>query len=136
VPKATFSICGEPDSIDVLAFHPATGALLVIEGKSVVPDMQAMLSSLDRKVRLAPVIAEQRGWRIAGVPQVLVLPDDRTARRRIEIHADTINRVMALRTAAVRRWIAAPLGEISGVLFLPITTSTVARQRVGRRRAS
>ncbi|HEY5630183.1 MAG TPA: helix-turn-helix domain-containing protein [Candidatus Limnocylindrales bacterium] len=48
-PEVTFSVYGERGSIDVLAFPSATGALLVIEVKSAVPDMQAMLSTLDRK---------------------------------------------------------------------------------------
>ena len=34
----------------------------MVEVKSVVPDNQAMLHGLDRKVRLAPLIAAERGW--------------------------------------------------------------------------
>jgi transcriptional regulator with XRE-family HTH domain len=136
VPEATFSVYGERGSIDVLAWNPVTGALLVIEVKSVVPDMQAMLSTLDRKVRHAPAIAKARGWSVASVSRVLVLPDDRTARRRIESHATTIDQVMPLRTVAVRRWLADPVGAIGGVLFLPMPGRTTARHRVGRPRGS
>jgi Holliday junction resolvase-like predicted endonuclease len=135
VPEATFSIYGERGSIDVLAWNPVTGALLVIEVKSVVPDMQAMLSTLDRKVRHAPAIAKSRGWRVTSVSRVLVLPDDRTARRRIESHAATVDQVMPLRTVAVRRWLADPVGAIGGVLFLPMPGRTTARHRVGRPRS-
>ena len=60
--EVTFDIRGQRGSIDVLAFHPGTAALLVIEVKSVVPDMQAMLSARDRKTRLASEIARMRGW--------------------------------------------------------------------------
>ncbi len=135
VPEATFSVYGERGSVDVLAWNPLTGALLVIEVKSVVPDMQAMLSTLDRKVRHAPAIAKARGWRVASVSRVLVLPDDRTARRRIESHATTIDQVMPLRTVAVRRWLADPVGAIGGVLFLSMPGRTTARHRVGRPRS-
>ncbi len=51
VPEATFSVYGERGSIDILAFHPATGALLVVEVKSTVPDVQATLAGIDRKER-------------------------------------------------------------------------------------
>ena len=61
--EVSFSIWGERGSIDVLAFHRLTGILLVIEVKSVVPDSQATLHGLDRKARLAPQIAAERGWR-------------------------------------------------------------------------
>ena len=46
VPEVTFAIRGERGSIDVLAFHPGTGTLLVIEVKSVVPDIQGLLSGV------------------------------------------------------------------------------------------
>lgn len=136
VPEATFSVFGERGSIDVLAFHPATGALLVIEVKSTVPDMQAMLASIDRKVRLAPRIAAERGWQVRSVSRLLVLPDDRTSRRRVASHAATIDRMMPFRTAAVRRGIASPGGAMGGVLFLSPTRRTAPRHRVARRRRS
>lgn len=135
VPEATFSIYGERGSIDVLAFHPGHGALLVIEVKSVVPDLQATLSGIDRKVRLAPTIARGRGWEVRSVSRLLVLPEDRTARRRLARYEVTIDQVMPLRTRAVRRWLSAPTGAMGGVLFLASSQSTTGRHRVGRRRA-
>lgn len=135
VPELTFSVYGERGSIDVLAFHPRTGALLVVEVKSALPDMQRMLSTLDRKVRLAPGLAEQRGWAVRSVSRLLVLPDDRTARRRLTEHQATIDEVMPLRTVGVRHWLVNPAVAIGGVLFLPTSPRTTSR--VGtRRRAS
>jgi transcriptional regulator with XRE-family HTH domain len=55
--EVSFNVRGERGSIDILAFHAATGSLLVIEIKSVVPDMQAMLAGVDRKGRLARDLA-------------------------------------------------------------------------------
>ena len=37
--EVSFNVRGERGSIDILAFHQATGSLLVIEIKSVVPDL-------------------------------------------------------------------------------------------------
>ena len=48
-------------------YHPATRTILVVEVKSVVPDVQATLLVFDRKTRLATEIARQRGWVAPGV---------------------------------------------------------------------
>src|SRR5215213_6645375 len=49
VPEATFAIGGERGSVDVLAWHEASASVLIVEVKSVVPDIQGMLAPLDRK---------------------------------------------------------------------------------------
>jgi transcriptional regulator with XRE-family HTH domain len=136
VPEATFNHFGERGSIDVLAWHPATGALLIVEVKSVVPDMQAMLSGIDRKQRIAPAMARARGWRVSSVSRLIVLPDDRTARRRVAEHAATFDRAYPVRTRAARRWVAAPAGTMAGIMFLPSSPGATARHRVGRRRGT
>jgi transcriptional regulator with XRE-family HTH domain len=130
IPEATFQVAGERGSIDVLAWHETTGTLLVIEVKTVVPDIQATVAGLDRKARIAPVLARQRGWTVRGVARLLVLPDDRTARRRIEAFAATFDRALPARTAAIKRWLAAPAGPLAGVMFLSDSRVTHARQRV------
>ncbi len=131
VPEATFNHYGERGSIDVLAWHPGHGALLIVEVKSVVPDIQALLSGVDRKQRIAVRLAEERGWHVRCVSRLIVLPEDRTARRRIESHAATFDRAYPARTRAVRRWIAQPIGRIAGLAFLPSSPRTTARHRVG-----
>jgi transcriptional regulator with XRE-family HTH domain len=136
VPEATFNVYGERGSVDVLAFHPLIGALLIVEVKSTVPDMQAMLAGIDRKARLGPSLAKDRAWHVRTVSRLLVLPDDRTARRRLSDHAATIGQALPLGTVAVRRWIAAPVGSMGGVLFLPSSHHTTARHRVGASGAS
>jgi transcriptional regulator with XRE-family HTH domain len=135
--EVSFNIRGERGSIDILAFHPPTGSLLVIEIKSVVPDLQAMLGILDRKVRLAAAIARERGWHARSVSRLLVLPDDRTARRRVQEHAATFDATLPSRSVDVRRWLAAPGSPLAGVLFLPNGHQTSTRHRVvGPRRVA
>jgi len=136
IPEATFSEFGERGSIDVLAWHPASGALLVIEVKSAVPDMGALLAGVDRKARLAPRLAESRGWRVTCASRILVLPDHRTARRRASEHAATLGAVFPARTVELRRWLRDPHGAVAGILFLPRSQSTTARHRVGVRRSA
>lgn len=117
--EVSFNIFGERGSIDVLAFHEATGALLVIEVKSVVPDIGGMLMTLDRKVRLAAQIAsKQRGWTATSVSRLLVLPADTTARRRVAEHASTFETSLPARGVAVRRWLQGPTDAMAGILFV------------------
>jgi len=128
--EVTFNEYGERGSIDILAFHPASRSLLVIEIKSVVPDLGGMLGTLDRKVRLAQKIARHRGWHPTSVSRLLVLPDDRTARRRVEQHAATFATALPSRTAAVRRWLRTPVGTLAGLLFLSDVHHASTRHRV------
>lgn len=132
--EVSFNISGERGSIDILAFHPETGSLVVIEVKSVVPDMQAMLHGIDRNGRLARDIARERGWKVTSVTRLLVLQDDRTSRRRVEQHAATFRSALPARTSDVRRWLRRPVGTKDGVLFLPNAHDTSARHRVRSRR--
>jgi transcriptional regulator with XRE-family HTH domain len=128
--EVSFNIYGERGSIDILAYHPATRSLLVIEIKSVVPDMQSMLATLDRKGRLAIEVALERGWRATSVSRILVLPDDRTARRRVDEHDATFQTALPARTVEARRWLARPSGRIHGVMFVSDVRQAVTRQRV------
>jgi len=136
IPEVTFKAAGERGSIDVLAWHASTETLLVVEIKSVVPDIQATLAGLDRKARLGPLVGRERGWAPRHVARLLVLPADRTCRRRVDVFATTFDRALPTRTAAVKRWLRSPSGPLAGILFLPDLPPTQARQRVRRTRAA
>jgi transcriptional regulator with XRE-family HTH domain len=129
IPEATFHVAGERGSIDVLAWHAPTRTLLVVEVKSVVPDIQATVSGLDRKARLGPVIGRERGWDAGFVARLLVLPDDRTSRRRVDAFASTFARALPARTAAVKRWLLRPDAPLAGILFLSNLPGVQARHR-------
>jgi hypothetical protein len=134
--EVSFNIFGERGSIDVLAFEHTTGALLVIEVKTVVPDVGGMLETLDRKVRLARELADTRGWRIRTVGRLLVLPEASTARRRIDDHDATFRNAFPARNVEVNRWLRAPSGPMSGLRFVSSDDQADTRQGRGRRSAS
>lgn len=133
--EVTFAIGRERGSIDVLALHEATGTLLVVEVKSVIPDIQATLAALDRKVRLGPAIARDRGWRSERVATILVAAEGRTNRRRVQAVGATFATHLPARSAEARRFVERPSGTIHGLWFLPISTQTPGRHRVGRSHA-
>ncbi len=126
--EATFNIYGERGSIDVLGWHPARGVVVVVEVKASLGDLQDTLSTHDRKLRLAPRLARERGWNVQASGALLVVADGRTARRRIEDHRDLFAAAYPTRSWAVRSWLREPLGPMRGLLLLPVT------QSVGRRR--
>ena len=97
VVEATFSIYGERGSIDVLAFDPPTRTLLVSEVKSVIPDTQQTTAALDRKARLAPRIAIDRGWEVRVVAVLLVVAEGSSARRRVEALAASFGAAFPVR---------------------------------------
>lgn len=109
---------GERGSIDVLGFHRAAGALLVVEVKSVVPDSQATNHGLDRKARIAPELARERGWRVRHVSRLLVIGDSATSRRRLARLSATYDVALPARGGTVRAWLGDPNGPIAGILFV------------------
>jgi len=138
LPEATFAIGGERGSIDILAWHAPTRTLLVIEVKSVVPDVQGMLSAFDRKIRNAPAIARARGWQASRIAYALVIGEDRTARRRVATHAATFATRFPHGAVEARRFIARPDSGLilRGLWFLSPRTQVSARHRVARPRSS
>ena len=138
--EVTFNDYGDRGSIDVFAWHPEWRSLLIVEVKSVVPDAQGTLAPLDRKVRVAPKLARERGLDPVSVSRLLVVSDTSTNRRRIGRFETLFAAALPDRGWAVRRLLSKPSGSISGMLFLPDSTgdgtrrSTAGRSRVNRPR--
>ncbi len=116
--EVSFNHFGERGSIDILAYHPDPGALLVVEVKTVVPDVGGMLMTLDRKVRVAPELARSKGWTVRTVSRLLVLPESSTPRRRVADHAMTFATAFPARNEVVRPWLRRPTEPIRGLFFL------------------
>jgi hypothetical protein len=135
--EVSFNDFGERGSIDVLAWHPSERALLVIEVKSVVPDVQATIFGIDRKARLGPKVAIARGWDVANTSRLLVIRDGSTSRRRVEDAESVFDVAFPARGPEVRRWLRQPNGSLSGLLFLPGSTAGgIGRGSSGRQRVS
>jgi len=130
-PEHTFSVWGERGSIDVLAWNPARRALLSVECKTKLPDLQDLLSTMDRKRRLARHIAKLEGWEPAAVGSVLVLDDATWARNAIRRSGAVFDSALPARTVAVRRWLDCPSGDLRGIWFLLNDSGTNAKRRSG-----
>ena len=133
-----FNHFGDRGSVDVLAWHPATRTLLIIEVKSILTDLQATFTSLATKVRVVPMLARRDfGWDIAAVGRLLVMPGSKGNRTIVANHAVTFETLFPRRMPSLRTWLRRPAGPIAGLWFLSSSPGGTARslRRVRRRRA-
>lgn len=130
-PEHTFSIWGERGSIDVLAWHPVRRAVLVIEVKTRLADLQDLLSTMDRKRRLASSIARSEGWKPLFVGSLLVLPGETWARTAVSRFDSVFTAALPRRAAEVRAWLRAPDRDLRGIWFLKDAQGSTKRRRGG-----
>lgn len=121
LPEVTFAIYGERGAIDILAWHAASRTLLVIELKTELADIQAMIGTLDRKVRLASRIAADRGWAPAVVASWLVVAEGATNRRRVAAHRALLRAAYPDDGRTILPWLREPRGRVAGLSFLSAT---------------
>jgi transcriptional regulator with XRE-family HTH domain len=133
--EVQYAIYAERGSIDVLAWHSATGTLLVIEVKTELTSVEETLRKHDEKARLAAGIArKQLGWHASGVARLLALPELSTARRRVERYRAALDAAYPQRGQELRRWLRAPSGGRSGLLFLAAGSRDRRHRAVSRKR--
>ena len=126
----SFNHYGERGSVDILAWNARHAVLLIVEVKSRIVDVQELLGTLDRTVRVVPLlVGRERGWRAKQVGRLVVLPPTSAARAAVDRHRETFDVALPDRGLAIRRWLAAPVGPLRGVWFLADTNSAGAKKR-------
>ena len=121
-PEVSFSEYGERGVIDILAFHPGRRALLVIELKTDIADVNDLVGTIDRKERLARKIAANLGWTVppeATVSAWIVVAPGRTNRRRVQAHGAMLRAAFPLDGRAIRGWLDNPDRPIRCLSFWP-----------------
>jgi transcriptional regulator with XRE-family HTH domain len=133
-PEFTFNVYGERGSVDVLAWHAAKRALLLVEVKTRLTDLQRFLMSMSKKVRLVPaVVAEERGWKRSGLGHLVVVLDSHANRSTVASHEATFAATFPARTARVRAWLRSPVGDLAGVWFLALRREAHPEDGAARR---
>jgi transcriptional regulator with XRE-family HTH domain len=127
-PEVSFSIYGERGGIDLLAWHPPTRSLLVVELKTAIVDVGELLGTLDRKRRLGARIATDLGWRAATVSSCLIVTEGRTNRRRVAAHSGLVRAALPASGRELRAWLSAPAGPLDALTFLPVRHGTSIRR--------
>lgn len=117
VPEVSFSIYGERGVVDILAWHAGRRAVLVIELKTDIVDVQELTGNLDRKRRLAARLARERGWDPASVSTWLVVLESKTNRRRVQAHAAMLRAAFPLDGRSVKSWLQDPVRPMAALGF-------------------
>lgn len=133
-PEVSFAVYGERGVIDILAFHPPTGSLLVVELKTELVSLENLLGTMDVRLRHAAKIAAERGWHANNVSAWVVFADSATNRRRAGDHRHALRAAFPADGRAMRRWLRTPTGSIRAVSFwaddrVATATRVVAGQR-------
>jgi transcriptional regulator with XRE-family HTH domain len=123
-PEVSFAVYGERGVIDILAWHPRLHALLVIELKTDIADVNELIGTADRKRRLAVRVAIERGWIAAGdVPSSvslwIILAGTRTNRRRLAAHAAMLRAAFPTDGRTIAGWLTNPSGSLSALSMWP-----------------
>lgn len=139
-PELSFNHFGERGLIDLVAWHPRRRALLLVEIKTELVDVNALLGTADRRRRLATVIARERGWDPAVVGSWLVIADSRTNRRHVAAHRQLLRAAFPEDGRQRGAWMRDPCRPHSALWFLSNSSGSSAgpgaapRKRVGRPR--
>jgi transcriptional regulator with XRE-family HTH domain len=143
VGEVSFSIYGERGIVDLLAWHDATGSIVVIELKTAIVDVDELIGTLDRKRRLATRIAADRGWTARSVSSWLIVGDSRTNRRRVAEHRNLLDSALPRDGRSLATVFRQPeRGLESGIAFWPnlpgagVRREIASRQRVVKRNPS
>jgi hypothetical protein len=134
--EVTFSIWGERGIIDLLAWHPASRTLLVVEIKTEIVEAGRLVAQVDRYRRLASEIAAGREWNPLQVATLVVVADTRTNRRRLADHRGVLRAAFPDDGRGIRGWLRSPGRTISALTFLPderaahLTRASDRRRRV------
>lgn len=114
-PEVSFSVFGERGVIDILAWHPGRRAVLVIELKTDIVDVNDLVGGVDRKRRLAWTIARERGWAAESVSVWVVVAAGRTNRARIAAHSAMLRAAYPMDGRKVRSWLRDPVGQTAAL---------------------
>jgi transcriptional regulator with XRE-family HTH domain len=134
-PEVSFAVYGERGIIDILAFHPDTGSLLVIELKTELVSLENLLATMDIRMRHAANIARERGWHAKTISAWVVFLESATNHRRVRSHDHALRAAFPADGRSMRRWLRRPSGSIRALSFWANDSVTTANRIVaGRRR--
>ncbi|HEX5148016.1 MAG TPA: helix-turn-helix transcriptional regulator [Candidatus Limnocylindrales bacterium] len=114
-PEVSFSIFGERGVIDLAAWNPHHRALLLIELKTDIADVNELIGTFDRKVRLGRTIAAKRGWDPLTVSGWVIVAPGRINRERIAAHGVMLRAAYPEDGRAINAWLPRPNGRIAAL---------------------
>lgn len=114
-PEVSLSIYGERGIIDILAWHPAHRALVIIELKTDIVDVNELVGRMDQRRRLAVRIAEDRGWDPLTISVWVIVANGRTNRARLAAHRTLLRNAFPVDGRSIRGWLRRPDRRIAAL---------------------
>lgn len=114
-PEVSFAVYAERGVIDIVAWHPGRRALLIIELKTDVVDVNEVIGRMDQRRRLARRIVRERGWDPLAVSTWVLIARGRTNEARVRAHRSVLRRAFPADGRAIRRWLRDPDGSIDAL---------------------
>ena len=114
-PEVSFAVYGERGIIDLLLWHPGRRALLVIELKTDLVDVNELLGTMDRKRRLAWQVAAERGLKPESVSAWIIVAGSRTNERRIAEHRTMLRAGYPADGRRMHGWLGDPVESIAAL---------------------
>jgi hypothetical protein len=118
-PEVSFNHYGERGVVDLIAWHPQSCTLLLVELKTELVDVNGLLAVTDRRRRLAGNIVHQFGWQPARIAQWVVMAEGRTNRRRLAEHRTALRSAFPADGRSIAGWLHDPCEPVSALWFLP-----------------
>ncbi len=137
-PEVSFNHYGDRGSVDLLAFHPPSHVLLVVEVKSEIASTEETLRRLDVKARLGRTIAGGRlGVEPVSVVRLLAIRASSANRDRVARLDPLLGPAFPLRGGRLTGWLRAPTpleGRLAAGLMFVRDTGRAGRKEGPRPR--
>jgi HTH-type transcriptional regulator / antitoxin HipB len=130
-PEVSYAIYSERGVIDIVAWHPGRRAILVIELKTDVVDVNQLIGKVGEKARLIRQIVRDRGWDPLTVSSWVIVATGRTNRARLAAHRSVLRAAFPADGRTIRAWLNDPVGPVAA---LSIWTGVAGRQLTPTRR--
>jgi transcriptional regulator with XRE-family HTH domain len=130
-PEVSYAIYGERGVVDIVAWHPGRRAILVIELKTDIVDVNQLIGKVGEKARLIRQIVRDRGWDPLSVSTWVIVAAGRTNRARLAAHRSVLRAAFPTDGRGIRAWLGDPIGPMAA---LSVWTETTARRLAPIRR--
>jgi transcriptional regulator with XRE-family HTH domain len=114
-PEVSYAIYGERGVVDIVVWHPGRRAILVIELKTDIVDVNQLIGKVGEKARLIRQIVRDRGWDPLTISTWVIVAAGRTNRARLATHQAVLRAAFPSDGRAVRSWLADPVGSVAGL---------------------
>jgi HTH-type transcriptional regulator / antitoxin HipB len=130
-PEVSYAIYGERGVVDIVAWHPSRRAILVIELKTDIVDVNQLIGKVHEKARLIRQIVLDRGWDPLTASTWVIVGAGRTNRARLAQHRVVLRAAFPTDARRMRVWLGDPSGPVAA---LSMWTDRAARPLAPSRR--